>query len=307
MSLDNRISLQKLEIFCLVVELGGVGRAADHLYVSQPVVTAHMRMLQERIGAQLLYRDGQKMRLTEVGEQVYAWATDLLSQSRELSRRIEGLAGGSAGAVAIASSMSVGSYVLPPLLADFQDDHPDAFVRLHVSDADDAARATESGDCDFAVITTSTPTVSGGALSAETIGEHEIVLVVSPDEDGVPDTVAADDLKTLRFVCSPGGRPRRRMVDDAMQAIGVDHRDVAIELGHPEALKTATRRGMGVSLLLRASVQPELDAGTLRAVAIENTRLTVPVVLLTRPGKRFTPLQSELMQQLRDSHAAIRA
>ena len=31
---DNRISLQKLEVFCLVVELGGVSRAAEHLFVA---------------------------------------------------------------------------------------------------------------------------------------------------------------------------------------------------------------------------------------------------------------------------------
>jgi DNA-binding transcriptional LysR family regulator len=305
MGLDNRISLQKLEIFCLVVELGGVGRAAEHLYVSQPVVTAHMRMLQERIGAQLLYRDGQKMRLTEVGEQVYAWATDLLSRSRELSRRIEGLADGTAGSAAIASSMSVGSYILPPLLADFQETRPDAFVRLHVSDGEDAAKVTESGDCDFAVITTATP-ATGGLLRSETIGHHELVLVAAPD-DAVADTIGADELRRLRFVCSPGGRPRRRMVDAAMSAVGIEDRDVAIELGHPEALKTATRRGMGVSLLLRASVQPELDAGTLREIAIDETELTVPVVLLTRPGKQFTPLQGELAEHIRNSHAAIRA
>ena len=60
--LDQRISLQKLEIFCLVVDLGGVGRAAEHLFVAQPVVSAHLRTLQERLGAELLYRDGRRLR-----------------------------------------------------------------------------------------------------------------------------------------------------------------------------------------------------------------------------------------------------
>ncbi|WP_219412377.1 helix-turn-helix domain-containing protein [Pseudonocardia nigra] len=43
MKLDNRISLQKLEVLCLVVELGGVHRAAERLFVAQPVVSAHLR------------------------------------------------------------------------------------------------------------------------------------------------------------------------------------------------------------------------------------------------------------------------
>jgi len=36
---DNRITLQKLEVFCSVVELGGVSRAAEHLWVAQSVVS----------------------------------------------------------------------------------------------------------------------------------------------------------------------------------------------------------------------------------------------------------------------------
>ena len=132
-------------------------------------------------------------------------------------------------------------------------------------------------------------------------------MLVAAPEDDVADTIPVAALRRLRFVCSPGGRPRRRMVDAALAEIGIDDRAVAIELGHPEALKTATRRGMGVSLLLRASVQPELDAGTLREIRIEDTELSVPVVVLTRAGKQFTPLQEELLAHLRDSHAAIRA
>jgi LysR family transcriptional regulator, low CO2-responsive transcriptional regulator len=31
---DNRISLQKLEVFCLVVELGGISKAVEYLIVA---------------------------------------------------------------------------------------------------------------------------------------------------------------------------------------------------------------------------------------------------------------------------------
>ena len=68
---DNRITLQKLEVFCSVVELGGVSRAAEHLWVAQSVVSGHLRSLQDRLRVQLLYRDGQQMKLTKAGEQVY--------------------------------------------------------------------------------------------------------------------------------------------------------------------------------------------------------------------------------------------
>src|SRR5437899_1337828 len=81
----------------VVVELGGVRRAAEQLYVTQPVVSAHLRTLQDRLGgAQLLYRDGRQMRVTEAGDAAYRWAKEVLSRSEDVVREIDGLAQGGA-------------------------------------------------------------------------------------------------------------------------------------------------------------------------------------------------------------------
>jgi DNA-binding transcriptional LysR family regulator len=299
---DNRISLQKLEVFCLVAELGGIGRAAEHLNVSQPVVTAHMRTLQERVGAKLIYRDGQQMRLTEMGEAVHEWAQEVLTRSREVARQIQGLADGATGTAVVASSMSVGSYILPAIVSDFVRDRPRASITLYVSDAEDAKAATELGDADFAVVT-SVLDVASANLSAEKVCEHELILVASPNDSHVGEMVTVEDLARLRYVCSPGGRPRRRLVEQALDAIGVHDRQIAIQLGHPEALKIATARGLGVCLMLRASVTDELAHGVLREVAIEDAALSVPIVLVQRMDKRFSPLQSLLIATLREQLA----
>jgi DNA-binding transcriptional LysR family regulator len=314
---DSRISLRKLEILCLVVELGGVGRAAERLHVSQPVVTAHMRLLQDRLGVEVLYRDGQQMKLTEAGEEAYRWACEVLGRTREVGRTLDGIAQGSTGPVVIASSMSMGSYLVPRVLAAFARQRPSARLTLHVSDAEDAQRAAESGDCDFAVITGSSA-LSGGALQARHIGDHDLVLVASPEDTRVGESVDPAELGTLPFVCSPPHRPRRRQVEAALAEVGVTRRSVLLELGHPEALKTVVQMGTGVALLLRAAVQQELCAGQLREVAIEGHRLQVPVMLVHRTDKRFTPLQRQLLAALvgelgdrtpsgRDSRAAIPA
>ncbi len=295
--MDYRISLTKLEILCLVVELGGVGRAAERLHVSQPVVTAHMRLLQDRLGVELLYREGQQMKLTDAGHEVYDWAREVLGRSRELSRTIDGIADGSAGAVVVAASMTVGSYLLPRVLGCFADRRPAARVTLHVSDCEDAQRAAESGECDFAVVTAGS-SLTGGALRARCIGRHDLVLVAGATDTRVGDSVSPAELANLPFVCAPATRPRRQMVDEALAGVGIAARHVVLELGHPEALKTVTRMGTGVTMLLRAAVEEELHAGTLREVEIQGHQLQVPLLLVHRGDKRFTPLQMQLVDAL---------
>jgi DNA-binding transcriptional LysR family regulator len=179
----------------------------------------------------------------------------------------------------------------------FGQSRPEARVTLHVSDSEDAQRAAESGECDFAVVTGGSRLVAG-ALRAEQIGSHDLVLVASADERRVGDSVEPAELAQLPFVCSPPGRPRRRLTDEAMAEIGIAERTVMIELGHPEALKTVTGMGLGVALLMRASVERELQAGVLREVEIVGTHLTLPIAVVHRTDKRFTPIQRQLLDEV---------
>src|SRR4051794_26216345 len=218
-SLDNRISLQKLEAFCLVVRLGSVSRAAEQLYVTQPVVSAHLRSLQDRVGVALLQRAGRGLELTEAGKAVYDWAEDLLRRSDDLSEKLRYLADGIMGAVAVGASMSVGNYLLPPVLIQFKRDYPAARVRQVNATPELALEALKSGQLDFCV-TAAFESVEAGAFDAELIGKQRFVLVGAPTDPSLPDAIDVDGLRTLEFVCPPSGLAVRRSQDAALAALG---------------------------------------------------------------------------------------
>jgi len=294
---DKRISLQKLEVFCLVVELGGVSRAADHLVVAQPVVTAHIQSLQKRLGVKLLYREGHRMRLTDAGERVYAWASETLSRTRELMRELDGLAEGQRGTVAVAASMTLGSYLLPATLTEFRRRRPAAVLTLSVSDPEHAMNAVEMGECDFAIIVAEAPPINT-ALRAEVIGREQIMLVSATDYRPEVTSLPIAALADLPLVSSPAGLVRRGVIDAQLAAHSVRPRNVVIELGHPEAMKRATQDGLGMCLMFGNSVARELEDGSLREVEIEDAQLSVAVMSVLRTEKRLSPIQEELLEQV---------
>jgi LysR family transcriptional regulator, low CO2-responsive transcriptional regulator len=291
---DNRISLQKLEVFCLVVELGGMSRAADHLIVAQPVVTAHVQSLQQRLGVKLLYREGHRMRLTDAGERVYAWAAETLARTRELMRELDGLSEGQRGTVAVAASMTLGSYLLPGVLTEFRQRRPAAEITLSVSDPEHAIASVEMGECDFAVVVADALPNNPG-LRSEVIGYEDILLVAAPDYDPGTTSLPVAALAETPLVSSPAGLVRRTIVDSRLAALGVNPRNVVIELGHPEAMKRAIHDGLGMCLMLRSSVARELHDGTLRQVSLEDAELSVPLMTVLRADKRPSPIQRELL------------
>ena len=309
MAIDQRITLHKLEVFELVVELGGVSRAADRLFVAQPVVTAHVRSLEQRLGTVLFYREGGRMHLTEGGRAVHSWASDLLRRTRELSRHLDGLSDGTQGSVVLGASMSVGSYSLPPLLSRFREERPLVDIVLNILDTEHAMADTEAGENDFAVVVVEGDPVSRG-LSSEKLGDDELVVVAAPAGEPADSRITVDELATLSFVEAPQKLLRRQFVDRQLERIGISDRRVSIQLGHPEAMKRATMAGLGVAVLFRSAVRSELETGRLREIVVEDVSLAGPVYLVHRKDKLFSAVHRELIEAIRIDfalHDAARA
>jgi LysR family transcriptional regulator, low CO2-responsive transcriptional regulator len=298
LAIDRRISLHKLEVLCLVVELGGVGRAAEALFVAQPVVSAHIRSLEERLGTKLFYREGRRLHLTESGRVVHAWAEDVLARTRELDRHLAGLSEGSRGSVALGASMSLGSYRLPPVLTRFRRAHPEVELRLSIADTEHSIEDARAGALDFAIVV-SDADPDGPGLETELLGHEELVLIAAPDAEPVAAEVAPAELAGLPFVEAPEGIVRRRFVDRSLKDLGAEERDVVLEFGHPEAMKQAVRAGLGVSMLFRSAVAEELELGLLREVGIAGADVRIGVYLVHRKGKEFSPPHRELLDEIR--------
>jgi LysR family transcriptional regulator, low CO2-responsive transcriptional regulator len=301
---DNRITLQKLEVFCCIVELGGVSRAADHLWVAQSVVSGHLRSLQERLGVQVLYRDGQRMKLTKAGEQVYRWASETLSGTRELMRQLDDLDGTDVGTLAVATSLTVGSYLMPPILAEFRRDRPGAVITMSVSDPEPAFAAVGSGECDVGIVIDETDH-EHPHLRCEEIGREKIVLVGAADSLPGVDAVSLADLSGIVVVAPPAGNLAREAVDRLLVELGLPPQNVVMELGHPEAMKRVIRSGVASGLLFRSCVEDELAAGILREIRLSDADLSLPVVSVTRADRRPSFIQTQLVGQTR-AHLAAR-
>ncbi|MEU6261482.1 LysR family transcriptional regulator [Streptomyces sp. NPDC047043] len=300
MTTDNHISLQKLEVLCKVVELGGVRKAAEALYVSQPVVSAHLRSLESRIGAKLFYRQGRNLRLTEAGQAVHVWASEVLRGRLELDADLRSLSGGKSGTVAISASMSVGNTLLPPILIRFRRANPNAMITLNISSVEVALEGALSGASDLCVVATAS-VLDANSFVAELIAEPSFTLVAAPANTAVGAEIDPAELSDLPFVCPPGHQAIRRSQDAALASLGVHNRRVEIELGSAESIKQAVAADLGVALLWRHSVETDLASGALREVRIRDADLRDRLYLVRRTEKRLSPLQQRLAQEIRDA------
>ena len=120
------LDLRKLRYFAAVAEHRHFGRAAEQLYIAQPVLSRQIRALEQELGCALLARTTRSVQLTAAGEQLYEEARGVFAsvdaavrRVREIDRGVERLA------VAFAPGLHVSEVVRA-----FTAAHPDVEIEL---------------------------------------------------------------------------------------------------------------------------------------------------------------------------------
>lgn len=266
----------------------------------QPAVSEHIRTLERRLGCKLLVRKGRGVELTDAGVRLHEWAKDILSRARELDRELDGLETGTGGAAAVGASTTIGTYLLAEAVADFAIERPAARISLKTGAMQPIIDEVRRGDLDFGVVV-AVPAPRGSDITARLLVSEPYVLVAAADaHDLPPEPVEPAALSELRFVCTVHETPRMELIDQPLRELGVRERNVVVELSHPEAIKRAVQRGLGVAFLLRAAVERELEAGELKAIDVDGLQLDAPVYLVHRADREFSRLQSDLLRSIED-------
>ncbi|MFJ5675839.1 LysR family transcriptional regulator [Streptomyces sp. NPDC093097] len=82
------LDLRKLRYFVAVAEHRHFGRAAEQLYIAQPVLSRQIRSLERELGSTLLVRTTRSVELTPAGKQLYEEAQQILPSIAAAVRRV---------------------------------------------------------------------------------------------------------------------------------------------------------------------------------------------------------------------------
>lgn len=125
-----KIDFAGIQAFVAVAELGGFGKAAAELHVSQTALTRRVQKLEAYLGLRLLDRTTRSVALTAVGRDFLPKARAVVANIDTAVGQLKEMARNSSGSFTIACVPTMSSQVLPALIRRYADRHPDNRIRL---------------------------------------------------------------------------------------------------------------------------------------------------------------------------------
>jgi DNA-binding transcriptional LysR family regulator len=170
--------LAELRTFCVAADLGGVGRAAVRLGVSQPSLSKRLRSLEGTGGARLLERSPHGVTLTPAGRRLYEHARGLLEQADAVSEVMLGLRR-AAGPVRLAASHSAAEAFVTAALARLSPGRPLA-VELVTGNSQVVRGMVADGRADVGFAASRPGHTPNPGVRTERIADDAVVCAVPP-------------------------------------------------------------------------------------------------------------------------------
>lgn len=271
------MQISDVEVFSAIAESGSLSAAARRLGLSPMTVSRRLATLEGELGVRLFHRTTRSVSLTAEGETFLPFATTLLEASEGARVSLKSNAGTASGVLKVTAPSVFGQSVIMPLIPDLLAEHPALRVDLTLSDS--IVDIVGLG-MDVAI---RIATLRDSALIARPLAPNPRVLCASPaylKHHGIPATM--DALSGHRRIALHGMPYWPFMRDGDAVAIRAEG---VFSANSVEAVRAASRQGLGVAMLTYWDVRDDLDAGTLRLIELQDVspeQLYITAILPTR-------------------------
>ncbi len=269
------MTLHQLKIFSSVAKLLNVTKASAELHVSQPAVSLQLKLLQEEYGARLYEKNSRGIRLTEEGRAFLKDAEPILTQVNILRKKISNHLRDKKGSfLKVGASYTPSTSFLPLLLAVFKETHPHVHLTLRTDRSQVVEQLVLSFEVEIALITN--PSYHP-FLTYEPYRPMKIVAFVTAKHPlAKREQITLSELAQVPLVIRTDETPGKiRGTEELLKQLerkGLQP-NIFMHCDSSLAVKAAVKSGVGVGVLYKETIEPELRKGELRILKIPELKI----------------------------------
>lgn len=268
------MEFRQLESFCAVVRYQSFTKAAEKLYISQPTISTHIRMLEQEFNSRLIIRTTKNIEITPHGKELFACAqkiftlkNDLIQKWSEENKKI----------IRIGASTIPADYILPEVLPLFCQKYPDIQLHIHQNDSGNILQSILNGKFTIGMV---------GMKSFEKELDfvpffHDEIVMITPKQENFlhfsQKAFNQDDLISLlkkeTIILREQGSGSKKRLKSYFEQINLSEKflNIIARLNDQESIKKLVASGLGISFI---STKAITDADNLLTIKLPENNLT---------------------------------
>lgn len=297
------MEILQLETFLAVASYGGFHRAAAALHISQPAVSARISALEHSLGTRLFERGPAGFSLSAAGKTLRPHAEQLLRQVAVARQAVHELRPTFGGALPIAASLSICTYLLPEVLKNYQSKHPEVVVSVRSGNSAQVLKMVLDGEVEFGLARS----LHHPEVETISLRDDPLILVGHPRHTAMSSRrVRLEQVESLPIISYDRGSSDWTLTNGLFRRAGLLP-NIVLEVETIEACKRMVLRKLGLAFLPQIAVHDELRRKKLVTLGItdaEPLRRSLDVIVPRRHplSRNGTSLLSELREATRPDH-----
>lgn len=289
------MTLHHLEIFVAVCREKTTHAAAEKLNLSQPAVSKAITDLEKYYQVTLFERINRRLCLTPVGETMRDYAYQVLEAYGRMEAEIS--QSGARRHIRIGASVSVGTRLLPPLLAKLAEKDAHITYEVTVDNTSKIEHMIENYSLDLGLVE---GYVDNRNLVMKNVAEDTLVLAMRAGHPLLKrETPDISALENYSFITREGGSSARNQLELYLQELGV-HLAPNYSCSNIEAIKQALLYTDGISVLSKMMIEQELRTGILAVLPWGNLEFKRMIRLIYHKDKHISPAMETFLSLLEE-------
>ena len=268
------MTYSQLRAFHCVATYGGFSKAAEKTQHSQPVLSGHVKQLEEFYDNLLFKREKKRISLTSAGKELFILTKQFFEVEEQINSHLSKSSASVSGKIRIVADSAI--HIIK-ILKSFRENYPDVIIDLIIGNSKEVTTSIRNYDAEIGVI--GSP-VEGPDLQTLTLETSKIKAIASKKFfNKIPKSLSFQDLEQLPLIFRENGsHTRETLIAEALkqkkQLVPV------IEVTGREGLHELVANGLGIGFVSQAEIGQDprlahidIDAG--------HTEMTETLMYLT--------------------------
>ena len=279
-----------------VVKFNSYTRAAEHLSLTQPAVTQHIKQLEKELNIKIFIRVGKAIKPTNEGNIVIQYARrnialyermkqSILDEQRHVRRLTVGI------------THTAESNAVAEVLGRYSSKNPGTTITVISDSINNLYSMLKNYEIDLAVVEGKIQDTSISSLLLDT---DSLVLVV-PNNNPLAkkSMVTINELKKQPLILRRPSSGTRNLFAAHLESMNMslDDFNVILEVDNIATIKDLIRRDIGVSILARSACLDELKKGKITVLPIENLSMIREINILYHNDFKHVDILENIMKE----------